>query len=601
MANRQTKPSPLKWRAHRIARSSANSLRAFTESVGDRMMRTIPLPVSEAAGGNELSLPELPDDPQEKAARLLQAAAEVEHALLVQYLYAGYGFHSPNRDVLGIAIEEMSHLMTVQNLLRLIGKDPHLLRQDFGMPASLEERLFPFELLLEPLSKTSLAKYIVAESPENVPGTVDPGVMAIIVNEATQGGGESVNRVGTLYALLGAVFGSEQLLLQKAASGDAWYVLVNSLAAEAAIFYGGRDKLHLSDPTFQPGSVDLQGTDEDWDRSVEKSFDEFRVHVVGDREQAVEALRDIGLQGEGPTSIASELSHYQRFYDLFVKFFGPDGMGTNPVPGVLSVPRSAVIAVDSSSNDPDAITHPDTIPWAQLADIRYGILLGSLDLYLRASASERKFLRGWCFAEMFAIGALSGFLVIRPRSATPITPEVAALPFNLPNWSGSPATWDDLLDAFTESLALIPTLKNQVASGSEESRILYHLMSSDQRKKEGVQALKTGGTARTKADKARDVLDWAAGAGNPHHSGVSPQFPSGNQGRFWNLPLPEFKQTQVFGTNIIEDPGGGNDPFLIEVLREGFMPKNRPSLSETSEEFQFLEDWVKGGCPDETA
>ena len=43
-----------------------------------------------------------------------------------------------------------------------------------------------------------------------------------------------MNRVGTLYALLGAVFGSESLLLTKAATGDPWYVMVNSLAAEAA-------------------------------------------------------------------------------------------------------------------------------------------------------------------------------------------------------------------------------------------------------------------------------------------------------------------------------------------------------------------------------
>ena len=56
--------------------------------------------------------------------------------------------------------------------------------------------------------------------------------MARIISVATKEGSTTVNRVGTLYALLGAVFGSEQLLAQKAASGDAWYAMVNHLAAD---------------------------------------------------------------------------------------------------------------------------------------------------------------------------------------------------------------------------------------------------------------------------------------------------------------------------------------------------------------------------------
>src|SRR5204863_2080786 len=80
---------------------------------------------------------ELPDlsgfpTPAEKAQFLLHAAAEVEHALLVQYLYAAYSLKKPGdvtdpaqqaalsqwpRSLRGIAKEEMGHLLTVQNLL----------------------------------------------------------------------------------------------------------------------------------------------------------------------------------------------------------------------------------------------------------------------------------------------------------------------------------------------------------------------------------------------------------------------------------------------------------------------------------------------------
>jgi Ferritin-like len=70
---------------------------------------------------------------------LLHTAAEIEHALMVQYLYAAFSlgeppFQGPNvpstaqtlvnrwrGTILGIAKEEMGHLITVQNLLRFIG------------------------------------------------------------------------------------------------------------------------------------------------------------------------------------------------------------------------------------------------------------------------------------------------------------------------------------------------------------------------------------------------------------------------------------------------------------------------------------------------
>jgi len=49
-----------------------------------------------------------------------------------------------------------------------------------------------------------------------------------------------------------------------------------------------------------------QASDADWDRSVEKQdLDEFRVHMVTSRTDALDALRDIGLQGEGPSAVPS--------------------------------------------------------------------------------------------------------------------------------------------------------------------------------------------------------------------------------------------------------------------------------------------------------
>ena len=72
-----------------------------------------------------------PLEPRDEAVFLLTAAAEVEHALMVQYLYAAYSVRvrGPNAAelqkvqdlLLQIAREEMGHLITVQNLLHLVG------------------------------------------------------------------------------------------------------------------------------------------------------------------------------------------------------------------------------------------------------------------------------------------------------------------------------------------------------------------------------------------------------------------------------------------------------------------------------------------------
>jgi hypothetical protein len=71
--------------------------------------------------------------PRDEAGFLLNAAAEIEHALMVQYLFAAYSVRiipgdasavelgALQNQLLQVAREEMGHLMTVENLLLLIG------------------------------------------------------------------------------------------------------------------------------------------------------------------------------------------------------------------------------------------------------------------------------------------------------------------------------------------------------------------------------------------------------------------------------------------------------------------------------------------------
>jgi rubrerythrin len=104
--------------------------------------------------------------------RLLHEAAEIEHSLMVQYLYAAFsikpayadlaGYGNPNaNDLLGVAIQEMQHLSAVNELLAELGAAPVFIRQDFPY----EPDIYPFPLNLEALSRKSLAKYTYTEAP----------------------------------------------------------------------------------------------------------------------------------------------------------------------------------------------------------------------------------------------------------------------------------------------------------------------------------------------------------------------------------------------------------------------------------------------------
>lgn len=140
--------------------------------------------------------------------RLLHQAAEVEHSLLVQYLFASFsikdgypalhGFPmASSSTLLGVTIQEMQHLDAVNNFLRVLGLSPNLSRQDFPW----EPEIYPFPFHLEALSKRSLAKYIYTEAPA---GIFDP--QSPVFDQALQGdvakflgASPRINHVGSLY------------------------------------------------------------------------------------------------------------------------------------------------------------------------------------------------------------------------------------------------------------------------------------------------------------------------------------------------------------------------------------------------------------------
>ena len=109
--------------------------------------------------------------------RLLGEAAEVEHALALQYLYMAFSVKEEFRDVqgfpkpgvgglFGIAVEEMIHLGRVNRILVQLGAAPVMHRQDFPY----EPEFYPFEFKLEPLSASRLLAFILTEAPAEFGG-----------------------------------------------------------------------------------------------------------------------------------------------------------------------------------------------------------------------------------------------------------------------------------------------------------------------------------------------------------------------------------------------------------------------------------------------
>ena len=113
---------------------------------------------------------------------MLCEAAELEHGIMCQYLYAAFSLKQSDAEgltkdeaeavqrwrkhIFHIAAQEMLHLSLVQNLLSAIGAAPHLSRPNFPQPASH----YPagVHLALLPFGEESLRHFMFLERPEGM-------------------------------------------------------------------------------------------------------------------------------------------------------------------------------------------------------------------------------------------------------------------------------------------------------------------------------------------------------------------------------------------------------------------------------------------------
>jgi hypothetical protein len=113
---------------------------------------------------------------------MLCEAAELEHGIMCQYLYAAFSLKQSEAEGLSpeeakavqrwrkrishVATQEMLHLSLVQNLLAAIGGAPHLSRPNFPHPASH----YPagVHLALLPFGEPALQHFMFLERPEGM-------------------------------------------------------------------------------------------------------------------------------------------------------------------------------------------------------------------------------------------------------------------------------------------------------------------------------------------------------------------------------------------------------------------------------------------------
>ncbi|MGY1679374.1 ferritin-like domain-containing protein [Geodermatophilus sp. SYSU D01176] len=577
----------------------------------------------ETAGSAALHDPPL--EPRDEAVFLLTAAAEIEHALMVQYLYAAYSVHvtGPNSDELRqvrkllvqIAREEMGHLATVQNLLHLAGGPLNLGRDR----APYGSEIYPFRFKLEPVTRGSLAKYVTAESPRDLPSDMSPedrDLVEQLRDDATAANdGNAVNHVGPVFARLAELFGDT--------AGN------------------------LTDADVRTDTGSRQATRDDWGYAPLSPADGSPLLIDSFpgtdaatlRQAARAAVQEIGDQGEGfdlppaGTSPTPTESHFERFIDIYKRVARLFGLGdpvtwpvatnpnTTPGPGTAAdagaAPADRLGAAAEELAADGRIDEPRARAWAQLFNLRYRMLLGQLvhflrldqELYTRAAGprqgdrTARGLLLLGTFDEMRHLEKIAGKLVQLPKDASGTVN--AGPPFELPYTlnlpDGEPSRWRVHLDTSRAATRLVTTRLDPDADP-----FLAALVARDTETQAIMAALAAG--AEIPADR---LPTGFAKAVTILQEAVRGFRVGGRHGSFWaGTTRDEFIRTPVLPPGgdppvaldetgaVVPDPDVA--PLVDRLTRQAAaarMPRFRPAVPAAR--IDYLRQWIRDGAPDD--
>jgi len=408
------------------------------------------------------------------AIMLLQIGASIEHALMVQYLYAAYSLRDKpeqatwRKSLLTIAREEMGHLLTVQNILTLMGGAFNLDRGDYPWDVPFEA--CPFRL--ERLTQGSLACYVYAEMPpdkegdpelEKIKEVANRHVRKTSENRHTLYGGH-VGHVGTLYDHVIKILGDRDL---------------------------------VPDVCFKNGKVGQFSWDE-WGRNyrgenAEDPNDGPRANVlirkVATREEALIALAELSEQGEGLVAVEKGLgdtdilqnlgpnipkfdaaTHFERFLKIYRELGERDADQFS-----WKVPDNPTID-HSTDHGPELdgrtrIENDRSFRWAGLFNLRYRMLLAWLAhalMLVRSEPSASSHLCGQIvhrvFGEMYNMKAIAELLVKMPLTNNADDLK-AGPPFEMPFRTPLPPNHRDAWEIHKAALAAARKLYDDLLKG----------------------------------------------------------------------------------------------------------------------------------------
>jgi len=283
---------------------------------------------------------------------ILCQAAELEHGIMTQYLFAAFSLKQSadqglsdaeaaavqrwRRQILHIAAEEMLHLALVQNLLSAIGAAPHLTRPNFPQPANH----YPagVHLALLPFGEQALRHFMFLERPEGMALHDAEGLAAYNRAAPLVQAGDIVPR-GQDFATIGHLYRS-----------------IEAGITHLADKYG-EDSLFVGPPRAQ---------------ATAKHFSWPELVAVTDAASAQRAIDEILEQGEGPRG-AWQDAHFGQFVAILDEFeqLRQANRAFDPARPVIAA------NVRPSERDPGCplVTNPNAKRVMDLFNVCYEILL----------------------------------------------------------------------------------------------------------------------------------------------------------------------------------------------------------------------------------
>ena len=303
--------------------------------------------------------PEIVVEHREHLWYLLAEAAQVEHLIMCQYLYASFSLKSGPEDGLtaeqaaavvrwrdlltGIAVEEMLHLALVFNVMTAIGAAPPLSRPNFprrseDLPGGVQFRLLPF-------GADALTHFLYLERPEGMERLDAEGFVPTIPPREPIEPGEVISRaqdfgtVGHLYR------GIEQGL-----------AALSGRFGERGLFVGPR-RTQATPELFR------------WPQLV----------AVHDLASATAAINEIIEQGEGARGDWRS-AHYGRFLGIWEEYAKLKEASPAFEPAFPVIPAFTRQPYDVTERQP-LLTDPLTHAVAEVFNLGYELLLQALNRF----------------------------------------------------------------------------------------------------------------------------------------------------------------------------------------------------------------------------